>query len=168
MQRLYAPCVMQINIGLSRPCTDEAVSSWSVTTMSRVRSQASPWETVTERVDLGQLFLRRLQFFPVSIVSSALSACCFYQKDKRTKTGNLLKSDVVLEIGDHSILSVFRDLYFYLLFWHLCVLNQLMWNIWYFSKIVSTTELSCSVGFLDGRLNIHNNYILSTLFWWRS
>jgi len=46
--------------------------------MSRVRFQASPCEILAERIDLGQLFLRRLRYFPVSIVSSALILIFIY------------------------------------------------------------------------------------------
>ena len=49
------------------------------------------------------------QYLFINAPYSSLSTCCFCQKDKRTNTGNILKNDVLLEIGENSILSVFRD-----------------------------------------------------------
>ena len=53
------------------------------------------------------------QYLFINAPYSSLSTCCFRQKDERTNTGNIIKSDVLLEIGEHSIFSAFRDIHFF-------------------------------------------------------
>ena len=65
---------------------------------------------VVDKVVKGQVYLLVLRF-STSAPQSPSSTCCFHQKYKRAKPGNLSKSNALVEIGEHWL-----EKYFHLVF----------------------------------------------------
>ena len=76
---------------------------------AQVRSKVSPCEICGGQSVTGRCFSPSASVFPCQYHStnapySVSSTCCFYQKDKRAKPGNLpKKSNALSEIGEHWI-----------------------------------------------------------------
>jgi hypothetical protein len=73
-----------------------------------VRFQASSYEIYGGQGATGTGLFPSTSFLPYryhsnSAPCSYASGCCSYQKDRRTKTGNLPKPSVLSEIGQHLI-----------------------------------------------------------------
>jgi hypothetical protein len=96
---------IRVNLGLYR-ATIQAVSRRPVTAKARVLSQVTSMRFGFDKVALGQDFLSSTSVFSCHYHStnaphSSSSTCRSYWKDKRTKTGYLLKN--VSETGKHLI-----------------------------------------------------------------